>query len=43
MNTLKAESANPTLLILNGLRAIVAWVLKATLLQHDTLGKAGAV
>jgi hypothetical protein len=24
MNTLKAESANPTLLTLNGLRAIVA-------------------
>jgi hypothetical protein len=32
MNTLKAESANPTLLTLNGLRAIVAWVLNATLL-----------
>jgi hypothetical protein len=43
MNTLKAESANPTLLILNGLRAIVAWVLKATLPQHDTLGKAGSM
>src|SRR6202158_2966866 len=27
----------------NGLRAIVAWVLKATLLQHDTLGKAGGM
>jgi hypothetical protein len=43
MNTFNAESANPTLLILNGLRAIVAWVLKATLLQHDTLGKAGSM
>jgi hypothetical protein len=39
MNTLKAESAIPTLWILNGLRAIVAWVLEATLLQHDTFGK----
>src|SRR6202030_4307956 len=43
MNTLKAESANPTLLTLNELRAVVAWVLKATLLQHDTLGKAGGI
>ena len=43
MNTLKAESANPTLLTLNELRAVVAWVLKATLLQHDTLGKAGGM
>ena len=43
MNTLKAESANPTLLTLNGLRAIVAWVLKATLLRHDALGKAGGM
>jgi hypothetical protein len=40
MNTLEAESANPTLLTLNGLRAIVAWLLKAILLQHDTLGLA---
>ena len=43
MSTLKAEFASPTLLTLNELRAVVAWVLKATLLQHDTLGKAGGM
>ena len=43
MNTLKAESDNPTLLTVNRFRAVVAWVLKATLLHHDTLGKAGGM
>jgi hypothetical protein len=37
------QSQRATLVTLNGLRAIVAWVLKATLLQPDTLGKAGGM
>jgi hypothetical protein len=33
----------PEAAVWDRLRTIVAWVLKSTLLQHDTLGKAGGM